>query len=124
MLMQYLTAEERREYKRGDYKLYSKEESLYGDTTPDGRSAEWYADGMTTCAYCGDPIPNMFRRKYCSQRCANDAYMQRRRIRQISELRKVCPVCGNSFIGSTKAACYCSNACKQKAYRERRKALP
>jgi len=57
--------------------------------------------------------------KYCSYRCRNDAYIQRRReIKQI-EKEKTCVVCGIFFLAKRKDTLYCSPKCKQKKFRER-----
>lgn len=122
MLMQYLDADDRKSYRRGDFVLYTKEQSRYGRTT-DGGDPKEYQDGVTHCAYCGEEIPNAFRRKYCSARCANDAYMERRRERQMAERSKVCPVCGCRFEAKRKDSVYCSDSCRQKAYRQRKEPL-
>lgn len=93
MLMQYLDDDERKEYKQGSFVMYTKEQTRYRDV------GDWYChDGVVHCAYCGDEIPNAFRRKYCSQRCRNDAYMARRRERQKEQRAKVCPVCPFSWL--------------------------
>lgn len=117
--MQYLDSDEREDYEQGSFVLYTKEQSLLGDYTPSGRAVKYYQDGVTHCAYCGDEIPNAFRRKYCSYRCANDAYIARRREKQEAAREKVCAVCGERFNAKRKDAVYCSSACKQKAYRQR-----
>lgn len=117
MLMQYLDADERGNYEQGSFVGYTKEQTKYRDVGDD-----W--GGVVRCAYCGDEMPNAYGRRYCSQRCANDAYMARRRDRQKEQRSKVCPVCGKHFEAERKSAVYCSRACKQKAYRRRSAQLP
>ena len=76
------------------------------------------------CAFCGDAFKSSSSKaKYCSQRCQNDAYIQRRRERKALEKQKICVVCGKQFTANKKDAMYCSDACKQKAYRDRKKLL-
>lgn len=58
--------------------------------------------------------------KYCSRRCRNDAYIERRRKRKEQERRKVCRECEESFQATRTDAKYCSGACRQRAYRARR----
>jgi predicted nucleic acid-binding Zn ribbon protein len=100
-------------------KLYSKE-----------TSSKWsnkYHATYRKCAYCGDMFKGVRAdAKYCSYRCVNDAYIERRRER--ARLRranaKACAVCGSPVeqaSGFVKIRRYCSNACKQKAYRKRKK---
>ena len=79
----------------------------------------------TACAVCGDifkccmPPPIS---KYCSARCANDAYIAQRRERmeQKRAAATQCVACGIPIQqAGAKISLYCSNRCKQKAYRER-----
>lgn len=73
------------------------------------------------CAFCGDSFKSSsIKAKYCSARCRNDAYMQRRKERKLSEREKVCAICKKPFTAKKKDGKYCSAACKQKAYRERK----
>jgi hypothetical protein len=57
--------------------------------------------------------------KWCSGRCANDAYIERRRSRRQMARRKACPVCRKTFVGRRRDSRYCSAACRQAAYRDR-----
>ena len=132
MLLPYLTPEERKNYKQGDYISCDKEHSRYDDQEElkaryerEQEEPEYCRYVLkASCAYCGDTFYTMnIRQKYCSWRCANDAYMKRRRLRKHAECEKVCPVCGKPFIGKTKATVYCSAACKQKQYRQNKEAL-
>ena len=76
------------------------------------------------CKYCGGIFyTRNVQRMYCSGRCINDAYMDRRKARQEAAREKVCPVCGKSFTAKSKAAIYCGQACKQKQYRKNAKTL-
>ena len=81
-------------------------------------------DYSGTCAWCGDSFkaaaPHAM---YCSQRCANDAAMERRRQRaqQHKATHNHCEVCGEPIEqGPGKVRKYCSNKCKQQAYRRKR----
>ena len=79
-----------------------------------------------TCALCSDNFMTLsYTGKYCSQRCINDAYIQRRRERHLATNHTkalTCTVCDTKLQqGSGKAKAYCSNACKQKAYRTRKR---
>lgn len=98
-------------------KLYSKESSYRG-------SKMVYAT-YRPCDHCGDMFKGIVSAKYCSDRCVNDAYIERRRER--ARLRRAkaknCVVCDTPVeqaSGSVKIRLYCSNACKQKAYRRRK----
>jgi len=129
MLLPYLTPEDRKNYKQGDYIMYDKEYSRYDDQEELKARYEREQERpeycryvvKASCAYCGDTFYTMnIQQKYCSGRCVNDAYMARRKARKEAEREKVCPVCGKHFTGKSKATIYCSDACKQKAYRQRR----
>jgi hypothetical protein len=74
------------------------------------------------CVYCGDSFKSRCPlAKYCSQRCKNDAYIERRKQRHEEQLHKICACCGKDFIAKKVDSMYCSNACKQKAYRLKKK---
>ena len=97
------------------------------DATPPSRPV-----GMSyskTCAECGDEfVCYSHMGKYCSLRCVNDAYMERRRKRAATQRAGalVCAVCaaelpqGNAQ-GNGRPMLYCGGACRQKAYRARRR---
>lgn len=72
-----------------------------------------------SCRHCGKEFfaqrPDA---RYCSYRCTNDAYIQRRRARRAASRQKKCATCGTGFVAQRKDAKYCNNACKQKAYRK------
>ena len=76
------------------------------------------------CAFCGDAFKaSRPRGKYCSQRCANDAYIAWRRMKmeQKRAKAKTCILCSAPVLqGKGRIRLYCSAACKQKAYRNRR----
>lgn len=96
---------------------YTKEES---------RIENYYSvySGLThcgVCKYCGDSFKTRSpHAKYCSARCKNDAYLQRRKMQKNFERQKVCTVCGKKYVAKKKDSIYCSNACKQKAYRTKK----
>ena len=80
-----------------------------------------------TCVVCGDAFKCLSRYgKYCSQRCANDAAIAKRK--RIMDARREwadrCKVCGKCIEQNQKDKIrrYCSAACKQKAYRARKRA--
>lgn len=73
------------------------------------------------CVFCGDTFKcSSPKAKYCSQRCQNDAYLERRKQRKALEKEKICSICGKQFTAKKKDGMYCSNACKQKAYRQKK----
>lgn len=116
MLMQYMTPEERKKYRQGDWILYDDRPTDEQQQKVLERAARW-GETVNTCIVCGRIVEG--RGKYCSQRCVNDAYMERRRQRHEAQLQKVCAVCGKPFTAKRVDAEYCSPACKQSAYRRR-----
>jgi predicted nucleic acid-binding Zn ribbon protein len=81
--------------------------------------------GEADCAVCDrGVVANHPGIKYCSERCRNDAYMERRRVRRAAAREKTCEVCSESFTAKRSDAKTCSAACKQKAYRQRSKEAP
>lgn len=104
---------------KAEYETQQKEGNTYRYYL--GRGCYFLPVLKVPCAYCGDPFyTKNTNRKYCSSRCANDAYMARRKASKQIEREKVCRICGKHFTGKSKATIYCSDACKQKAYRQRR----
>jgi len=61
------------------------------------------------------------RRRYCSIRCRNDAYIERRRRRRKKALKKVCQHCGREFRPKRSDARYCSTRCRVAAHRRRKR---
>lgn len=59
------------------------------------------------------------RTKYCSDRCTNDASIERRKKRKLEERQKYCDFCLNPFTAESKDTKYCSDKHKQAAYRKR-----
>ena len=116
MLMQYLTPIERMGYRRGDYIGYDDRPNEEQQQRALESAKRWH-EPVSTCIVCGRVTTG--RKKYCSQRCINDAYMERRRQRHEANLKKVCVVCGRPFTAKRTDAEYCSPACKQAAYRRR-----
>jgi len=116
MLMQYLTPEKRMGYRHGDYIMYDDRPTEEQQLKMLEYAKRW-GDPVGTCIVCGRVTTG--RKKYCSQRCCNDAYMERRRQRHIVSLQKKCVVCGKSFTAKRADTRYCSPACKQSAYRKR-----
>ncbi len=100
---------------------YSKEESriennyrMYTGLTCNG-----------VCEYCGDSFKSRSPlAKYCSDRCRNDAYLKRRKIRKELQKQKICGICKKPYIAKKKDSIFCSDACKQKAYRNRKNSPP
>lgn len=58
--------------------------------------------------------------RYCSYRCTNDAYIDRRRERRKQARVKTCGECATPFTAPRSDAKFCSPKCRQAAYRERR----
>lgn len=119
MLMQFLPPEQRKgeaRYIRGSFVLYDDRPTDEQQQEAVNRAKRW-GDRISTCVVCGRIVTG--RNKYCSQRCVNDAYMERRRQRHEAQLQKVCAVCGKPFTARRADAMYCSPACKQTAYRRR-----
>lgn len=72
------------------------------------------------CWHCGQQFSAKYPlAKWCSYRCCNDAYVERRRERRRIARQKTCAECGVDFEASRKDAKYCTLKCKQKAYRKR-----
>ena len=84
-----------------------------------------YADGyIQACEVCGQRFDAMRPEAlYCSTRCSNDAYTERRRARRAQAREKTCEVCSSNFTATRADTKTCSPACKQKAYRLRKKTL-
>lgn len=117
--MQSLPPEERRgetRYRHGGFILYDDRPTEEEQQRALKRAVRW-GDAVSTCPVCGRIVTG--KKKYCSQRCINDAYMERRRQRHEAQLQKVCAVCGKPFTAKRVDAEYCSPACKQAAYRGR-----
>ena len=79
------------------------------------------------CVVCKDAFKSRNRyAKYCSQRCANDAAIAKRK--RMMEARREwadhCKVCGKQIEQdpTTKIRRYCSAACKQRMYRAKKRA--
>ncbi len=77
------------------------------------------------CVVCGDVFQCRSKYgKYCSQRCANDAAIARRKLAMNARREQAvcCKVCGNPIAQNPldKIRLYCSAACKQRAYRARK----
>jgi len=70
------------------------------------------------CTICNDDFKSAsIKTIYCSQRCKNDAYIERRKKRKQNELNKKCIICNNDFKAIRKDTKFCSNKCRQKKYR-------
>ncbi|WP_214035319.1 hypothetical protein [Methanospirillum sp.] len=80
-----------------------------------------YASYYPQCKQCGDyfSASSPFA-LYCSQRCRNDAFIERRREKHSRSLKKVCLYCRSEFKADRIDKKYCSNGCRQKAYRNRK----
>ena len=99
--------------------LYNKE-----NTRVDNGYSHHTRRYVRDCVVCGDEFRSCSqkRSKYCSARCANDAYIAWRREKAAKKRISAdkCCVCGEVVVqNGTKISLYCSNGCKQKAYRER-----
>jgi predicted nucleic acid-binding Zn ribbon protein len=90
------------------------------------RMKSWQPYGVPvrlTCVRCGGEFTARHPLAlYCSYRCRNDAYIERRRERRAASFdgKKTCGVCGEEFTAARSDAKTCSAACRQKAYRRRR----
>ena len=120
MRMQSLPPEQR----KGESKYKHGQMVMYDDRPTEEQqqhlleNAKKYESALKHCLFCSRWMLAADRRLYCSQRCINDAYMERRRKRHEAQLEKVCSVCGAKFKARRKDAVYCSNACKQASYRK------
>lgn len=129
MLYQDLEAGKRKginKYRHGDAVLYDDRPDPEGEEQKQLRKIyESGASGVVrgSCAYCGMEFYQKKNRpgKYCSIRCRNDAYMERRRLQHEMTLQKICTVCGTLYDATRADSRYCSAACKQQAYRSRNK---
>ena len=108
MHIQNLNAEERRNYKPGDFILY------------DDRPEPTTRTDIELCKFCGIRAVKSYNSKYCSQRCINDAYMMRRKQRHEQALLKICSFCGTEYKAKRIDTKYCSCSCKQAAFRKQR----
>lgn len=72
------------------------------------------------CEYCGETFYAFYPlRKYCSYRCKNDAYIERRKERKKKARKKTCEYCGKEFQAGRVDAKYCSSKCRVYAWRDR-----
>lgn len=90
--------------------------SRYGTPRP------YWGNYRDNCTVCGEEFHSKSPfSKYCSQRCANDAAMAKRKARVTERKAQAdkCVVCGKAIEQNnwTKVRRYCSPACKQRAYR-------
>ena len=72
------------------------------------------------CLHCGTTFYARYPlRRYCSYRCRNDAWIQRRKqYREMARL-KVCEYCGEEFKAKRKDAKYCSDSHRVLAFLKR-----
>lgn len=72
------------------------------------------------CHRCGEDFRAIYPTgKWCSYRCSNDAYIDRRREWRREARILNCGQCGVRFNAKRRDASFCSPACKQRAYRLR-----
>jgi len=72
------------------------------------------------CVRCGETFYSASSlARYCSDRCRNDANVDRRRGRLDNERVKVCLHCRRDFMAARVDTLYCSAECRQAAYRAR-----
>lgn len=93
------------------------------DAVVHGRYMYSYGIVKTTCAECGSEFYCRTEsyhtgRKYCSNRCANDAYIYKRNTQRVAARNKICPICGKQFQAKRRDSIFCSSACKQSKYRQ------
>lgn len=72
-----------------------------------------YEDGYIAykreCDHCGKTFYAFSdRRRYCSYRCKNDAYIKLEKQRRQMARNKVCEYCGEKFVAKRKDTKYCS----------------
>lgn len=75
------------------------------------------------CIVCNDTFKSRsVMSLYCSQRCKNDKYIERRQKIALNKRKSAnkCKQCDTAITQNeaTKLIKYCSNKCKQKAYRK------
>ena len=97
-------------------KLYTKEQTRIEDNY----HLPYGSKNKLRCEHCNDEfIAKQPNAKYCSLRCSNDVYIEKRKIKNAELKNKECLVCNEPLKenanGRNKK--YCTNKCKQKAYR-------
>lgn len=81
-----------------------------------------YANYRKQCMFCGEVFyAKSPKRKYCSYRCTNDAYITRRRERNKLKRRKVCLFCKTPFTAKSLKARFCSPKCRVAHFRKRKR---
>ncbi len=69
-----------------------------------------------TCKHCGEVFyAHKYRARYCSYRCANDAFIARRKMRREKAREKVCAYCKQPFKAKRKDAKYCCESHRVRA---------
>lgn len=74
------------------------------------------------CAHCGKKFlkEDHRKRKYCCDRCRNEAENKRRRdLADKKELKKTCPQCGKEFTTTEWRQKYCGEFCAKLAHLDR-----
>lgn len=97
-------------------------EAPQDDVTPRRAGTVYHGPGenILECWWCGRNFTSHYPlSRWCSGRCANDAYIKRRRERRAAAREKVCEICGEPFTATRADAKTCSARCKQRAYRQR-----
>jgi hypothetical protein len=82
-----------------------------------------YLNGLAynrKCWYCGKVFYSFYPlRRYCSYRCRNNAYVDRRKKKREIKREKICLHCGQLFKAKRRDAKYCSGGCRVQAHRDR-----
>lgn len=97
-------------------------EAFENKKIPERNSLHGICNKKLICKHCGlEFLASRINTKYCSYRCVNDSYIERRKAKVTANRKRFCVVCGNSLEQTNaKPVLYCSPACKQKAYRKRK----
>ena len=94
----------------------------YADPKDYKRYGEGYGGYMLSCWYCKAKFLSYSKvRRYCSYRCNNDAYIEKRKLRQRKLRQKTCAYCGKAFEAKRRDAEYCSVNHRVLAYMKRRR---
>lgn len=80
-----------------------------------------YPDVFGTCEACGQPFKlGSYRKRFCSERCANNFHQWAFKERQRFGETHKCPMCGRTFKGRRDQVC-CSQTCARALDHRRRR---
>jgi hypothetical protein len=81
-----------------------------------------YCNYKKECEFCGEIFySKSSKRKYCSYRCGNDAWIIRRREYNKQKRNKVCLFCKTSFTAKSRKAIFCCSAHRVAFFRQQKK---